>query len=259
MNETNYIWLEKINELTHDYHYIAKPRGLEIREKIASQYTVKMPAYLNLIDRKVNLEFMFSEAAWIISGDNKVSTITKYMKRYKDFSDDGIFLNGAYGPKVVDQLPYIVKTLSEDIDSRQAVINIWREKPAKSKDIPCTLSMQFIVRDGELNMVVTMRSHDIVLGFTYDVFSFSMIAKSVQLLLKEISGIDVKLGNLTVTAGSMHIYSNHYEKSDKWYEGKREESEYIRIMVEKLEEAETYDDLILSLNNLAKLVNESKS
>lgn len=259
MNETNNVWLEKINELTHDYDYIAKPRGLEIREKIASQYIVKMPAYLNLIDRKVNLEFMFSEAAWIISGDNKVSTITKYMKRYKDFSDDGVFLNGAYGPKVVDQLPYVVKTLSEDIDSRQAVINIWREKPAKSKDIPCTLSMQFIVRDGELHMIVTMRSHDIVLGFTYDVFSFSMIAKSVQLLLKEISGIDVKLGNLTVTAGSMHIYSNHYEKSDEWYGGEREESEYIRIMVEKLEKAETYDDLILSLNNLAKLVNESKS
>ena len=37
------------------------------------------------------------------------------MEGYKNFSDDKIFLSGAYGPKIVDQLSHIINTLENEI------------------------------------------------------------------------------------------------------------------------------------------------
>lgn len=255
MNATSRVWQEKVRECRDEYEYVSTPRGMEVREITSGQYDVPMPAYIDLRARKVNVNFMFAEAAWIISGSNRLEDIYPYMKTYGNFSDDGVFLRGAYGPKVVDQFPYIVDTLLNDIDSRQAVINIWRERPSSSKDIPCTTSMQFIIRDSRLNMIVTMRSNDIVLGFTYDVFTFSMVAESVRLLLKE-RGLDVLIGELTVTAGSLHIYERHYEQANEWLAA-TDVDEEIGIAVSKYTNAATYLDLIKQLKRGAEEYGEA--
>lgn len=225
---------------------------MEVRELLAGQYTVPMPAYIDLVARKVNVPFMLAEAAWIISGSNRLEDIEPYMKMYANFSDDGVFLRGAYGPKVVDQLGYVVDSIEKDQDTRQAFINIWRERPGPSKDIPCTTSMQFLLRDGKLNMVTTMRSNDVVLGFTYDVFSFSMVAKSVQLLLAE-RGIECELGDLTVTAGSLHVYERHYQEGDEWIKDSTKDRDLkIGQIVTRVMAAETYGSLITTLREEAK-------
>jgi thymidylate synthase len=242
-NKTNLIWQEKVGHCLGDPDFIASPRGMEVREVVQGSYIVPMPAFIDLKDRKVNVNFMFAEAAWIISGSNRLEDITPYMKNYANFSDDGVFLRGAYGPKVVDQLPYVVDTIAGDIDTRQAVITIWRERPGPSKDIPCTVAMQFLVRDGKLNMVTTMRSQDIVLGFTYDVFTFSMVAKAVQLLLRA-RGIEVMLGNLYLTAGSMHLYKNYYEKAEAWLDSTERDMDISHAVAFYVGKTQTYKDLI---------------
>lgn len=254
-NEANLVWQRKVEEcLTHP-DYVAKPRGMEVREVLSGHYEVPMPAYLDLNARKINVPFMFAEAAWIISGSNRLEDITPYMKVYANFSDDGVFLRGAYGPKVVDQLGYVVDAIEKDNDTRQAIINIWRERPGVSKDIPCTLSMQFIMRDGILNMITTMRSQDIVLGFTYDVFTFSMVAKAVQLLLKE-RGIECDLGYLFLNVGSMHIYERHYGEGNIWI-NETDRDMNIRKAVLKVTSAKTYSELIKNLKEEAEHYGEA--
>lgn len=250
MNKTNEIWKNKVEECVNNYDYIVEPRGMEVREILNGGYTVPMVSYLDLEDRKINKGFMFKEAAWIISGSNRLSDITPHMAKYADYSDDGVFLRGAYGPKIVDQLPYITETLASDKDSRQSVLTIWRERPGSSKDLPCTTQMQFLIRDNMLNSITTMRSQDIVLGFTYDVFTFSMVAKSVQLLLRQ-RGVSVGLGNLSVNAGSLHVYSTHYEKSQDWLSSNKRDLS-IQEDIETLGSVETYEELISQLNYLAE-------
>lgn len=253
MNPANGMWQEKLGQCLGSPQFISKPRGMEVRERLAESYTTVMPAYLDLEDRKVNLPFMFAEAAWIVGGSNRLEDLTPYMDYYKNFSDDGIFLKGAYGPKVVDQLPYVVSTLLEDNDSRQAYLNIWRERPGSSKDIPCTTGMQFLIREmGDekfLFAVVTMRSNDVVLGLTYDIFTFSMVAKAVQLLLRE-QGLNVALGELTVNPGSLHLYERHYEEAEKWLSSEKRDMT-ISAWVSKIQEFETYSELIRGLVDLA--------
>lgn len=252
-NRANDVWQETLRR-TYEEGEVARPRDMEVRELIGQGYgPIPMPAFIDLEDRKVNEKFMHREAAWIVSGNNRLGFLTEVMKTYANYSDNGLTLEGAYGPKVIDQLNYVVDSIENDNDTRQAVINVWRERPRPSKDIPCTLSMQFLLRKNEegqnrLNMVTTMRSNDIVLGYTYDVYTFSMVANAVRLQLQE-RGIDIpldddgKFGDLYVNPGSLHIYERHYDKVDEWTDA-RERNMKIGEGVMRVMQAQSYYELI---------------
>lgn len=156
--------------------------------------------------------FMAAEAYWILTGSSLLSGLSPQAPTYGKFSDNGYTLQGAYGPRVVEQLSFIRDTLIDNLYSRQAVIEIWRPNPRKSKDIPCTLSLQFLCRKSfkppyshELNCIVTMRSSDLWLGWPFDIFNFSMITLWICLHLRPWVGTIIP-GGLQLTAGSQHIY-----------------------------------------------------
>jgi thymidylate synthase len=215
-----------VKDLEHIFKYgtVTSPRGMKVYEVVGYKSTLDMnrPIIFNK-KRKLGYKFMAAEAAWILSGDDKVSTIAPYSKDISQFSDDGEKFFGAYGPKVVDQLGYTIAKLVEDRDTRQAVVNIWRESPPESRDIPCTLSLQWLVRNSELHCVATMRSSDLWLGHPYDVFNFSAISFYILLWLRK-NNIQVNLGDLHLTAGSKHIYERNVEMvgeivNDYWSNG----------------------------------------
>lgn len=210
---TNVVWLKLIKDLLETKGF-KSPRGMKTKEIVGYQTVIPMAApYVTVANRKIGEKFRAAEAAWILSGDNRVATISPYSKIIHTFSDDGVRFFGSYGPKVVDQLSYIIDTLKYDPESRQAVINIWREKPPKSKDVPCTCSLQFIIRDSKLHCIATMRSSDAWLGWVYDVFNFSCIANYILLQLKSQHQKGYSLGNLILNAGSQHSYEQHWEKA----------------------------------------------
>jgi thymidylate synthase len=164
-------------------------------------------------ERKLGYKFMPAEAAFILTGRNTVGMISKYSDMIAKFSDDGYFFNGAYGPMIIDQLTYIVDELIRDKDTRQAVATIWRPNPRPSKDIPCTVAVQFMIRDNKLHIFDTMRSSDIWLGWPYDIFNFSMCAGFVSLLYKLRTDHILPLGNIYLTAASQHLYESDFEKA----------------------------------------------
>jgi thymidylate synthase len=204
----NEVWRETVKKLLQ-VEATVSPRGKPVKEILANKTVVDMhyPVLTNM-GRKLGYKFMAAEALWIMQGDNKVSTIAPYSKAISSFSDDGEFFFGAYGPKIQDQIVYACRKLVEDQDTRQAVINIWRENPPNTKDVPCTLSLQFIYRAHKLHCIATMRSSDVWLGWPYDVFNFTMITAKVLLELRMQKDLFQygDLGNLHLTAGSQHLY-----------------------------------------------------
>ena len=78
--------------------------------------------------------------------------------------------------------------------------------------LPCTISVQFVIRDGKLHCFDTMRSSDAWLGWPFDVFNFSMLAWMVLTLLRcrcnsdNHVSVGLELGSLHLTAGSQHLY-----------------------------------------------------
>jgi thymidylate synthase len=196
---------------------------------------------VTLAERKMGYKFAFAEASWILSGKNDTSMIGAYSKTINNFSDDGEFFAGAYGPRIIDQLPYIIDCFKRDIGTRQAVINIWRDRPYASKDIPCTLSIQFLARGGLLHVIDCMRSSDAWLGVPYDWFNFSMLGAYVSLLLRRVIGRDLGLGNLYFHAASSHLYINDFGYTiDDAY--RLLESSAVNAEIGELTIEEFYDD-----------------
>lgn len=192
------------------------PRGIPCFELIGYQSIVDMRyPVLTVGDRKLGRKFQAAEAAWILSGDNKVSTISPYSKAISNFSDDGQRFFGAYGPKIQDQISYAVDAIVKDPDTRQSVINIWRENPRQTKDVPCTINTQFMVRDGVIHCNDTMRSSDAWLGWPYDIFNFTMLTAYVALSVREVSGTEYGIGDLRLTAGSQHLYEKNLDEAKK--------------------------------------------
>lgn len=206
IRDINVEYVERI-KLLFDEGHNKSPKGFLTKEINNVIFTVDMKRpILELTERNINYRFMLYEPLWMLNGSNSVVEISQFNSNMANFSDDGEIMFGAYGPKIMSQIDYVVNKLHSDINTRQAVLNIWRENPPDTKDYPCTLNMVFYISDtGMLDLSVSMRSSDIILGIPYDVFSFSMIAYYVCSKLK------LKPGILSIFTVSSHIYEHHFE------------------------------------------------
>lgn len=189
------------------------PRGKDTLEVLHPNLCVNMNKPNVLVpERGLGYRFMAAEALWMIDGDDRVETIAPYNDNIAQFSDDGETFFGAYGPRVRQQEEYVLQKLVSDEDTRQAVMTIWRRNPPESRDIPCTVALDFKIRDGLLNCHAFMRSSDTYLGLPYDIFNFSMIATWIACMYNQHladRGVDrapVGLGNLYWCASSSHVY-----------------------------------------------------
>jgi len=208
-------WLVLLDRILEHGRWTA-PRGQLTREVDHSSVSFLMsPPLLDAPARGLSLKFAAAEALWILSGSDLVAEISPWNKKMAEYSDDGETLFGAYGPRVVDQLPYVVETLLADPVSRQAGLTLWREVPPKTKDVPCTLALWFrIVADQRLDVHAVMRSSDVWLGWPYDAFTFTMIGARVACELNHQAVGDprvTRLGVMHFTAFSSHLYEQHLQ------------------------------------------------
>jgi len=189
----------------------SSPRGMRTKELVNVSFTLSDP-YRNIVwnrARKINPIFSVAEWLWMLLGRNDVASIAYFNKNIAKFSDDGETFYGAYGPRIADQLPQLVQALRKDPDTRQAVMTTWLPNPAPTKDVPCTVAWQFLLRLGRLHAHVFMRSNDAWLGLPYDVFNFTRIQAYIAGLL------GVEAGTYTHTVGSLHLYENNWAGAEQ--------------------------------------------
>lgn len=164
--------------------------------------------------RKMPMRYAIGELAWYLSGSNRVSDIARFAKKWVDISDDGVHNNSAYGWRIYDkfdfnQWEYVKGLLQRDPNTRQAIIHIKDADNRPTKDTPCTVYLQFLLRDGKLNLSVHMRSNDIWMGVPYDMFSFCFLQMKMAMEL------GVEIGQYTHYAGSLHMYARDFESAQK--------------------------------------------
>ena len=162
--------------------------------------------------RKLSHKYAIGELLWYLSGSNKLDAIANYSKAWNKLSDDGETVNSAYGYRIFekfgfDQWEHVKGLLKADPNSRQAVIHIKEPNPKKTKDLPCTVALQYFIRDGKLYATTYMRSNDIWLGFPYDVFTFTCLQ------IKMAFELGVGIGSYTHIAGSLHLYSRNVQST----------------------------------------------
>lgn len=185
--------------------------------------------FVTVPERKLSPTYAAAELLWYLSGTDDITMIKAYAPSYENYANDGRAF-GAYGHRWTSdwyfenqcaiahngwasQLFAAIECLRKDKDSRQAVISQWNGGDIchailkDKKDLPCTLTIQFIVRGQELNMFVNMRSNDCWLGFPYDVYCFTSIQQMVAWEL------DLFVGTYFHSAASEHLYEKHYDKN----------------------------------------------
>lgn len=220
-------YAQLINDVYNNYTYECAPRGQKIREKLSVSFQIKNPRRRllsgpALVHREFPLTYVIAESLWYLLGENRTDWIANYSSFWNNISDDGVTANSAYGARIFrphtaiaqgrfTQWDYVKEELKRDPDSRRAVILIRSPEDSidATKDVPCTLSLQFFIRDSALHMVVTMRSTDLILGLTNDVPAFCLFQELMALEL------GVKLGTYMHTSNSLHIYERHFPMCEK--------------------------------------------
>ncbi len=157
------------------------------------------------------------ELLWYLSRDNRLEFIQYYIEHYKDETEDGETVHGGYGRRLFahsshDQVRTLIENLRQKPDTRRAVLQIFEPEDTARRylEVPCTLAMQFALRRGKLDLMVTMRSQDAYLGLPHDIFCFTML----QEIVARSVGADV--GNYIQFVGSLHLYDNHRAGAEQY-------------------------------------------
>lgn len=198
------------------------PRGHKTKEIINANLLLENPKACILTNphRKISKTYIGAEINWYLSGSNNIEGIKEYAKMWEQIADYTGKVNSAYGWQIFSQeLPgsdnnqwdYIVRTLKNDKDSRQAIINI--NQPIhkyETKDVPCTLTIQYLIRDDKLHSIVNMRSSDAIWGLGNDIpfFTFLQIKLHNKLLHYY---PNLELGKYYHNSASLHTYERHYK------------------------------------------------
>jgi thymidylate synthase len=209
-NNFNELFINAIYNI-HVYGKENNPRGFVCKEIIAPQLILTNPkrCLITIKDRRLNYKYLIIEKMMYLSGVQYPEILIAYNGKMEGYLNKSTgLIDGAYGPRINqgNQLNHCYELLMEDKDSRQAVITIndWTDRK-KSLDKPCTLSLQFLIRDGKLDMITTMRSNDIMWGLCLDIPAFCFIQEVMAYWL------NVEIGNYIHQPASLHWYNN-FEK-----------------------------------------------
>lgn len=165
---------------------------------------------ITLTEKKLSKEYLIAEMLWYFNGRKDVEFIGNFASLWKRITDDGINSNSAYGHIIFEkfgfnQLEKIIELLRIDPNSRRAVININipNKKVIETKDEPCTIALQFYIRDEKVHCTGIMRSNDVWFGLPYDIVFFTTLQKIVA------DRLNLKYGTYTHFATSLHMYQRN--------------------------------------------------
>lgn len=220
------LWVELLGQLLGKGNKQSSRDG-DVRGEIVG-YSVKLDAskqktLVTTPGRKLSASYAAAETLWYMSGTAETEMIKHYAPSYSRYESMDGTAYGAYGARLAERwvlepgdqrqpstvLENAVRLLQAAGMTRQCVIGIWdpHDLPValsgECRDVPCTLSWQFLLRDDKLDMVVTMRSNDAWLGFPYDVFAFTCFQRVVA------AELGCQVGTYHHNVGSMHLYERH--------------------------------------------------
>jgi thymidylate synthase len=167
-------------------------------------------ARLSRSETRGRLFSSLGELLWYLTRGNSLEFIEPYIHRYRNETEDNVTVYGGYGPRLFaqrgnDQVRNVIELLQGRPTSRRAMIQIFNAEDIATdhNEIPCTATLQFLLRENRLHLVITMRSNDAYLGLPHDVFCFTMLQELVA------RSLGCELGGYSHFVGSMHLYKDN--------------------------------------------------
>jgi len=184
-----------------------------------------------LTTKKLHFKSIANELIWFLSGD----TSTRWLKENGvSIWDEWATPEGDLGPiygaqwtawptrdgETINQIDYVVDCLRNNPDSRRILFHAWNveylpdERISPQENVkagrmalpPCHLLYQFYVAQGRLSAQLLIRSSDSFLGLPYNTASLALLTTMLA------QQCDLEPGEIIITTGDSHIYSNHLEQ-----------------------------------------------
>jgi thymidylate synthase len=177
--------------------------------------------------KKVHFKSIVHELLWFLKGD----TNTKYLNDngvsiWDKWSTQDGDLGKIYGKQWIDwnginQVEQLIANLKNNPYSRRHLISVWNVddlpdesispqenvKEGKMALAPCHAFWQCYVVDGKLSLQLYQRSADYFIGTPFNIASYALLTMMIA------QQCNLKLGDLIITFGDVHIYLNHVEQA----------------------------------------------
>lgn len=191
------------------------PRGLATKEVLAQTIAVSNPRARICTSRFRNLNpaKLFGRFFWEVAGREDLESISYYDSSAVRFAK-GDRIPTAYGKRLLsygksdlDQVGRGIETLKADPASRRATGLILTpiDNPSTTREYPCVVGYQTLVREDYLHMIVFVRSSSVWAVFPIDFFLFSMLQEIIA------AELGIEVGTISFMIGSMHFYKQDLE------------------------------------------------
>ncbi len=189
--------------------------------------TVGFPA---VTTKKLAWKSVVSELLWFIEGSGDERRLAEILHGSRDIERSTIWTGNAqaayWAPKArydgdlgrvygvqwrdwrgVDQLSNLIEGIKTDPNGRRHIITAWNVDELDNMALPpCHVLAQFYVSNGKLSCHMYQRSVDVFLGLPFNIASYALLTHMIAQVC------DLKVGELIISTGDTHIYSNHVEQ-----------------------------------------------
>ncbi len=184
-----------------------------------------------LTTKKLHFKSIVNELLWFLNGDTNTQWLNDNgVSIWNEWATESGELGPIYGKQwtawptksgeTINQIDYVMHCLKNNPNSRRILFHGWNveylpdetQSPQANVEAgrmalpPCHLLYQFYVANERLSAQLYIRSSDSFLGLPYNTASLALLTH----MLAQQAGLGV--GDIIITTGDSHIYSNHLEQ-----------------------------------------------
>lgn len=184
-----------------------------------------------LTTKKLHFKSIINEMIWFLSGNTNIQWLKDNgVSIWNEWATEDGDLGPVYGKQwtawptqdgsTINQIDYVIETLKNNPNSRRILFHGWNVEFLPDESVspqenarngkmalpPCHLLYQFYVADNKLSTQLYIRSSDLFLGNPYNLAGAGFLTHMIA------QQCDLEVGEIIITMGDAHIYSNHIEQ-----------------------------------------------
>ena len=200
------MWLFQLDKILEQGKPQANKKG-NLRYLLNEQLSLSPGDLLDIFEsHSIARKKLKNELQLFMQGERQVERYREAGITWWDYC--GSVLVNSY-PTYFEKLPPLIARINREKRNSKNYVLFLGETGAESNQAPCLSLVQFQIDEGELVLSAYQRSSDANLGLPADIYHLYLMARQIDLPLK----------NITLNLGNVHIYENNINSTKRLLDG----------------------------------------